>query len=58
MQIVTKEEMSKVQGGWGYRWNCPQCGYTSAWHMYKNTAQTNARNHNWGTGHHAYWYYS
>lgn len=29
----------------GYRWHCKTCGYTSAWHMFANTAVKAAQKH-------------
>lgn len=58
MQLVTKNEMTQIQGGWGYRWTCLDCGYRSEWHMRWNTADTNARRHAAARGHRTYWYYN
>lgn len=58
MKKVTETEMMHVHGGAGYFWRC-SCGYKSAWHMYKNTAQTNANNHTaiYGSKHRTRVYY-
>lgn len=55
MKHVDTKEMSKIQGGWGFRWTCPQCSFTSARHYVQYTADQNARAHNSGNrGHTAY----
>ncbi|KXT74284.1 hypothetical protein STRDD10_01034 [Streptococcus sp. DD10] len=39
--VLTNEELATVSGGWGYTWGCSD-GHTSAWHLFRNTAQQNA----------------
>ncbi|AIA67625.1 TPA: ComC/BlpC family leader-containing pheromone/bacteriocin [Streptococcus equi subsp. zooepidemicus] len=41
---MTADMLAGVEGGWGYRWRCTD-GYTSAWHLLRDTAQENADNH-------------
>lgn len=35
----------------GYRWHCKSCNFTSAWHLFFNTAAKRANSHTIRTGH-------
>lgn len=39
---LTKKDLSMVIGGAGYRWRCSD-GFSSAWHAFRNTAESNAK---------------
>lgn len=43
-KTLNEQELATVEGGWGYRWRCSD-GFVSSWHMFYNTARTNAENH-------------
>lgn len=43
-EVINSEKLAAVEGGVGYKWRCSD-GFTSAWHMFRNTAQTNANNY-------------
>lgn len=42
--VLNADALAAVEGGWGYRWRCNN-GKTSAWHMFRDTAQSNANNY-------------
>lgn len=58
MKKVQESEMMQIHGGVGYFWRC-SCGYKSAWHAVKTTAQSNANAHTriYGSSHKTAVYY-
>ena len=53
--VVVVKEGGDFNACFGFKWKCPQCHYTSAWHGTAGTAVRNANNHNLAhRTHHAY----
>lgn len=59
MKKIKESEMLQIHGGAGYFWRC-SCGYKSAWHAFRHTAQANADAHTriYGSGHVTAVYYA